>query len=327
MSGLKKILSPSILSADFKKLGEELETIDKAGAEYVHVDVMDGLFVKSISFGMPVIKSARSATDKVFDVHLMIEEPIRYIEDFVKAGADIITVHVEACKDVVATLEKIKECGVKAAITLNPPTPVSAIEPYLDKVDMVLVMSVNPGFGGQKFIPESLDKVKEIRTLLDAKGLDTDIEIDESAVESFDVESMQKMKATDAMSSTLATNRNIESLMGQMDETFSQRLLRLIDERGMTDSEAYNKAYVDRRHFSKIRKDVNYTPNKKTVLAFAIALELSIDEAKDLLNSAGFAFSRSSKTDIIVAYFLQNKIYDMFEINEILDAYGQPIFE
>ena len=137
MSGLKKILSPSILSADFKKLGEELETIDKAGAEYVHVDVMDGLFVKSISFGMPVIKSARSAT-----------------------------------------LEKIKECGVKAAITLNPPTPVSAIEPYLDKVDMVLVMSVNPGFGGQKFIPESLDKVKEIRTLLDAKGLDTDIEID-----------------------------------------------------------------------------------------------------------------------------------------------------
>ena len=167
MSGLKKILSPSILSADFKKLGEELETIDKAGAEYVHVDVMDGLFVKSISFGMPVIKSARSATDKVFDVHLMIEEPIRYIEDFVKAGADIITVHVEACKDVVATLEKIKECGVKAAITLNPPTPVSAIEPYLD-----------PGFGGQKFIPESLDKVKEIRRLLDARGLDTDIEID-----------------------------------------------------------------------------------------------------------------------------------------------------
>ena len=165
MSGLKKILSPSILSADFKKLGEELETIDKAGAEYVHVDVMDGLFVKSISFGMPVIKSARSATDKVFDVHLMIEEPIRYIEDFVKAGADIITVHVEACKDVVATLEKIKECGVKAAITLNPPTPVSAIEPYLDKVDMVLVMSVEPGFGGQSFNPSALDKITELKEI------------------------------------------------------------------------------------------------------------------------------------------------------------------
>ena len=148
---------------------------------------------------------------------------------------------------------------------------------------------------------------------------------EEDAVESYAVESMQKTKSTDSMSSTLATNRNIESLMGQMDETFSQRLLRLIDERGMTDSEAYNKAYVDRRHFSKIRKDVNYSPNKKTVLAFAIALELSIDETKDLLNSAGFALSRSSKTDIIVAYFLQNKIYDMFEINEILDAYGQPM--
>ena len=178
MSDLKKILSPSILSADFKKLGEELETIDKAGAEYVHVDVMDGLFVKSISFGMPVIKSARSATDKVFDVHLMIEEPIRYIEDFVKAGADIITVHVEACKDVVATLEKIKECGVKAAITLNPPTPVSAIEPYLDKVDMVLVMSVNPGFGGQTFIEQTINKVDKLKKLIMESNSHTLIEID-----------------------------------------------------------------------------------------------------------------------------------------------------
>lgn len=156
---------------------------------------------------------------------------------------------------------------------------------------------------------------------------DEDIELYDCEEVSFDDADMRKTKVTVAMSSTLAANRNIESLMGQIEETFSQRLLRLIDERGMTDSEAYNKAYIDRRHFSKIRKDVNYTPNKKTVLAFAIALELSIDEAKDLLNSAGFALSRSSKTDIIVAYFLQNKIYDMFEINEILDAYGQPIFE
>ena len=131
--------------------------------------------------------------------------------------------------------------------------------------------------------------------------------------EEFDVSTMQKTKIQKGMSSTMSVNRNIDNLINQLEETFSQRLLRMIDERGMTDSEAYTKAYVDRRHFSKIRKDT-------------IALELSLDEAKDLLASAGFALSRSSKTDIIVAYFLQNKIYDMFEINEVLDAYGQPVF-
>ena len=144
--------------------------------------------------------------------------------------------------------------------------------------------------------------------------------------EEFDVSTMQKTKIQKGMSSTMSVNRNIDNLINQLEETFSQRLLRMIDEHGLTDSEAYTKAYVDRRHFSKIRKDVNYVPNKKTVLAFTIALELSLDEAKDLLASAGFALSRSSKTDIIVAYFLQNKIYDMFEINEVLDAYGQPVF-
>ena len=148
----------------------------------------------------------------------------------------------------------------------------------------------------------------------------------EEIPEEFDISTMQKTKIKKGMSSTISVNRNIDNLMTQLEETFSQRLLRMIDERGMTDSEAYTKAYVDRRHFSKIRKDVNYVPNKKTVLAFTIALELSLDEAKDLLGSAGFALSRSSKTDIIVAYFLQNKIYDMFEINDVLDAYGQPVF-
>ena len=151
-------------------------------------------------------------------------------------------------------------------------------------------------------------------------------EIDMSAPEEFDVGSMTKTKITKGMSQTMVTNRNIDDLMNQMEETFSQRLLRMIDERGMTDSEVYTKACVDRRHFSKIRKDVNYAPNKKTVLAFTIALELSLDDAKDLLRSAGYALSRSSKTDIIVAYFLQNKIYDMFEINDVLYAYGQPVF-
>lgn len=148
----------------------------------------------------------------------------------------------------------------------------------------------------------------------------------EEIPEEFDISTMQKTKIKKGMSSTISVNRNIDNLMNQLEETFSQRLLRMIDERGMTDSEAYTRAYVDRRHFSKIRKDVNYVPNKKTVLAFTIALELSLDEAKDLLGSAGFALSRSSKTDIIVAYFLQNKIYDMFEINDVLDAYGQPVF-
>ena len=172
------ILSPSILSADFARLGEDIKIIDEAGAEYIHVDVMDRLFVPSISFGMPVIKSIRKVIGKVFDVHLMINEPIRYIDEFVKAGADIITVHVEACSDVVATIEKIKASGVKAGITLNPDTPVSAISPYLDMVDMVLVMSVNPGYGGQKFIVTSIDKLKEVKKLKDDSGLGFDIEVD-----------------------------------------------------------------------------------------------------------------------------------------------------
>ncbi len=172
------ILSPSILSADFTKLGEEIETIDNAGAEYIHVDVMDGMFVPSISYGMPVIKSIRKSTGKVFDVHLMISEPIRYIADFAASGADMITVHVEACSDVVATIEKIREYKLKVGITLNPDTPVSAIKPYLNRVDMVLIMSVNPGFGGQKFITSSVDKIKEVKRLRDELNLSYDIEID-----------------------------------------------------------------------------------------------------------------------------------------------------
>ena len=175
---------------------------------------------------------------------------------------------------------------------------------------------------------EKITKYREKRAeekRLQEKNLDI-VQIEKEIPEEFDVSTIQKTKIKKGMSSIMSVNRNIDHLMDQMEETFSQRLLRMIDERGMTDSEAYTKAYVDRRHFSKIRKDINYVPNKKTVLAFTIALELSLDEAKDLLASAGFALSRSSKTDIIVAYFLQNKIYDMFEINDVLDAYGQPVF-
>lgn len=175
---MKNILSPSILSADFCKLAEEIKTVDENGAEYIHIDVMDGIFVPSISYGMPVIKSVRKCTERVFDVHLMITEPIRYIKEFVESGADIITVHVEACKDVRATLELIHSYGKKAALTLNPPTEIEAVFPYIQMCDMILVMSVNPGFGGQKFIEDSIEKVKKLRAECDRVKPDMDIEID-----------------------------------------------------------------------------------------------------------------------------------------------------
>lgn len=172
------ILAPSILSADFNVLGEQIQTVAKAGAQYIHVDVMDGIFVPSISYGMPVIKSVRKSTDAVFDVHLMITEPVRYIRDFVDSGADIITVHVEACKDIDEAIRDIKACGVRAAVAINPETPVDKIMPYLDDIDMALVMSVHPGFGGQKFIPDVLDKVRIIRSYYRDNNMDKDIEID-----------------------------------------------------------------------------------------------------------------------------------------------------
>ncbi len=172
------ILSPSILSADFWKLGEQIKEVEEAGAQYLHIDVMDGLFVPSISFGMPVIASIRKGTDMFFDVHLMIQEPERYVEEFVKSGADMVTFHLEATSKVEETIRSIRQAGAKVGISIKPGTGVEAVEPYLELVDMVLVMTVEPGFGGQKYIDACTDKIRQVRQLIADKNLSVDVQVD-----------------------------------------------------------------------------------------------------------------------------------------------------
>lgn len=171
-------ISPSILAADFANLGQEARDMDAAGVEMLHIDVMDGHFVPNISFGAGVYGMIRKDFSRIFDVHLMISEPLRYIDDFVKAGADIITFHVECDSDIQATIDKIKAAGKKVGLVLKPKTPASAIKPYLEQLDMVLVMTVEPGFGGQSFMHDMMPKVKEIREMIDASGKDIDLEVD-----------------------------------------------------------------------------------------------------------------------------------------------------
>ncbi len=172
------ILSPSILAADFSRLGEQIREAEHAGARYLHIDVMDGVFVPDISFGMPVILSIRKCSDIFFDVHLMIDRPERYIKEFADCGANLINFHIEATRDVVGTIQKIRFLGRKVGITISPETPAETVEPYLKLVDMVLVMTVEPGFGGQKLMPECLDKVRQVRAMVAGLGLKTDIEVD-----------------------------------------------------------------------------------------------------------------------------------------------------
>lgn len=172
------LIAPSILSADFGRLAEEVRAVDAAGADWIHVDVMDGRFVPNLTLGPVVVKAVRAATRLPLDVHLMIVEPERYLEDFVRAGADSLTVHVETCPHLHRTVQQIHQAGAKAAVTLNPATSLTAVEEILPDVDMVLVMSVNPGFGGQSFIPGCLDKIKRLRGMIDGRGLKTLIEVD-----------------------------------------------------------------------------------------------------------------------------------------------------
>jgi ribulose-phosphate 3-epimerase len=171
-------IAPSILSADFAKLGEEITAVEKAGADYIHVDVMDGHFVPNITIGPLIVEAIRPVTKLPLDVHLMIDNPDQYIEAFAKAGADYITVHVEACRHLHRTIHHIKSFGIKAGVVLNPATPVNTIEHILKDIDMVLLMSVNPGFGGQKFIPEVLPKIRKVKEMADSIGKEIEIEID-----------------------------------------------------------------------------------------------------------------------------------------------------
>ena len=187
-------IAPSILSADFTKLGEQVALVQESGLKLLHIDVMDGVFVPNISYGSPVIQSLRPLTDLTFDVHLMITEPSRILQNFIDDGADQITVHAEACTHLHRTVGQIKEAGLKAAVALNPATPLSALDYVLDDLDMVLIMTVNPGFGGQTFIPQMMQKITVLRKEIERRGLSTDIQVD-GGVDASNISAIKKAGA------------------------------------------------------------------------------------------------------------------------------------
>lgn len=215
-------LAPSILAADFTKLGEQISLLESTGVEYLHIDVMDGRFVPSISFGMPVIASIRKNSKLIFDVHLMIEDPDKYLEAFKASGADILTVHAETCPHLHRTLSRIKELGMKAGVSLNPATPIHVLEHVLEELDMILIMSVNPGFGGQVFIPSMLQKIESMREMIEKQGKKIDIEVD-GGITVQNVEQVMKAGANIIVAGTSVFKGDIKENVTEFHNKFNLR--------------------------------------------------------------------------------------------------------